>query len=86
MKLRDAEAELKTLKLPDWVRDVSVEEDFDQDGETYMRVWLRVADDFEYNYGDYDKVATVEEQIRQHLWDAGVTEWVQVSMGSGEEE
>lgn len=86
MKLKDAEAEVKTLKLPDWVKGILVEPNFDQDNEMYVRVWLKVADDFEYDDYGYEKVSAVEERIRRHLRDKGVEEWVQIGFLPDEEE
>jgi hypothetical protein len=82
MKLAIAEEELKKLRLPAWVADVSVEDNYDQDGEMYVRVWLKVADDFDLE-GHYNEFDEAEELIRKHLWSKGTKEWVQVGIGPG---
>jgi hypothetical protein len=82
MDLKTAEEELKNVKLPAWVRGLSVAEEFDIDGNLFIRVWVKVDEGFDVERYD-DEISEVEDGIRRHLWNAGTEEWVQVSLTDG---
>jgi hypothetical protein len=82
MDLKTAEEELKGLKLPDWVKGLSVAEEYDIDGRRFLRVWVKVAPGFDV-VSHYEESWDVETKVRQHLWGTGVEDWIQVSLTDG---
>jgi hypothetical protein len=82
MDLKIAEDELKGLKLPEWVKGLSVAEEYDIDGKPFMRVWVKVEEDFDVAR-HYEESWDVETKVRRHLWSSGVEDWVQVSLTDG---
>lgn len=82
MDVKTAEDELKNVKLPRWVKGLSVAEEFDIDGNRFVRVWVKV--DVGFDVARHDKeIDDVEEALRRRLWDTGTEEWVQVSLTDG---
>lgn len=82
MNLKTAEEELKNVSLPDWVKGLSVAEEFDIDGNRFIRVWVKVDEGFDVERHD-EEISQVEDRVMRHLWDTGTEEWVQVSLTDG---
>lgn len=80
MELQKATDAVKLLKLPDWVKDLKVEEDVDQDGDPIVRVWMIV--DEEFDVDEHPEIYDVEESIEEAVRGAGVKEWIRVTLDS----
>ena len=80
MELQKATDAVKSLELPEWVKDLKVEEDVDQDGDPIVRVWMIV--DEEFDLDKHPDVYEVEEKIEEAVRAAGVKEWTRVTLDS----
>lgn len=83
--LRNARLRLSELRLPSWVNGWELEEDRDQDGDPFIRVWLDVGDDFDVR-GRFNEVQQVVEQVRKCMVNAGINELTSVNLRSPDEE
>jgi hypothetical protein len=70
MDLAKANEVLQKLDLPDWVRAREAVLEYDQDDDPYIRVWLDVDDDFDFD-GHVDEVGDAIWRAEESIYNLG---------------
>ena len=79
MSLDRITSAIRQLEHPKWVNSWRVEEVLDSDDEPMLQVWLEVDDSLDVQ-AIYDELGRFTDAIRRQVQDAGVTDWVHVTL------
>ena len=77
--LKAAKTAVGRIALPNWAHGWSLSEDLDGEGEPLLRVWLEVDRELDVKVV-YDELDELTDRIRAAIREAGITEWVQVTL------